>query len=157
MQAHGLCYVSVIERHGLHGSVAHGLLQDFGLQGGAVASSVGHDAHNVVVAGDSESDMELALASIEATSGGVCVVANGQVQAQVDLPIAGLMSDQRAHTVAQATEKLKSAWKSLGCELPYMGFNLIPLSVIPELRITDRGLVKVPELEIVPLFQTSSA
>ena len=85
--------------------------------------------------------------------GGVCVVRRGSVAARVALPVAGLMSDRRAGEVAAATTRLKRAWKAAGCTLPYMGFNLIPLSVIPEIRITDKGLVTVPETRIVPLFE----
>jgi adenine deaminase len=148
-----LCFVTVIERHGLSGEVAHGLLRNFGLKNGAVASSVGHDAHNVIVAGTNEPDMKLALATIKASRGGVCVVQRGKVVAEVALPVAGLISDLRAKEIAKLTTKLKKAWQAAGCVLPYMGFNLIPLSVIPEIRITDKGLVTVPGMEILPLFQ----
>lgn len=150
---HDLCFVTVVERHGKSGRVAHGLLRNFGLKGGAVASSVGHDAHNVILAGSNEADMKLALATLKSTRGGVCIVKNGKVLASVELPIAGLLSDQRARVIAKATTKLKKAWVRAGCTLPYMGFNLIPLSVIPEIRITDQGLVTVPAMEIVPLFE----
>jgi len=85
--------------------------------------------------------------------GGVCVVLRGRVAAQVALPVAGLISDQRARVVAAKTTALKTAWLAAGCTLPYMGFNLIPLSVIPEIRITDKGLVTVPGMQIVPLFE----
>jgi adenine deaminase len=149
----GLCFVTIIERHGLSGEVAHGLLRNFGLRNGAVASSVGHDAHNVIVAGTNEADMKLALEKIKATSGGVCVVRAGKVVAAVALPVAGLISDLRAKEVAKLTTKLKRAWQAAGCVLPYMGFNLIPLSVIPEIRITDKGLVTVPGMQILPLFE----
>ena len=71
----------------------------------------------------------------------------------VALPIAGLISDKRATAVAKETTALKQAWVAAGCALPYMGFNLIPLSVIPEIRITDKGYVTVPGMEILPLFQ----
>jgi adenine deaminase len=149
---HRLCFVTIVERHGRSGAVAHGLLRDFGLRDGAVASSVGHDAHNVILAGTNEPDMRRALAEIKRMRGGVCVVRSGKVTAKVALPIAGLMSDKRARAVAADTTKLKRAWKACGCRLPYMGFNLIPLSVIPEIRITDKGLVTVPGMRIVPLF-----
>lgn len=152
---HSLCFVSVIERHGKSGEVAHGLLRNFGLKFGAVASSVGHDAHNIIIAGTNEPDMALALATIKKSRGGVCIVRNGKVVAAVELPIAGLLSDQRAKVIAKATTKLKTAWRKAGCTLPYMGFNLIPLSVIPEIRITDKGLVTVPGMEILPLFERS--
>jgi adenine deaminase len=150
---HRLCFVTVVERHGKSGAVAHGLLRDFGLRDGAVASSVGHDAHNIILAGKSAGDMRRALAEIRRMRGGVCVVRGGKVAAKVALPVAGLMSDRRAGDVATATTKLKRAWKAAGCALPYMGFNLIPLSVIPDIRITDKGLVTVPETRIVPLFE----
>ncbi len=152
MAANDLCHLAVIERYGKSGEVAHTFLQNFGLKNGAVASSVGHDAHNVVVAGTSESAMDLAVESIRGSQGGVVVVQNGEIVAKVELPVAGLISDQRATEVAAATTILKEAWVAAGCTLPYMGFNLLPLSVIPEIRLTDKGLVKVPEMTIQPLF-----
>ena len=150
---HRLCFVSVIERYGKSGAVAHGLLQDFGLKSGAVASSVGHDAHNVIVAGTNEADMQLAVETLRKSNGGVVVILDGVIKALVELPIAGLLSDKRATVVAEETTRLKTAWVEAGCTLPYMGFNLIPLSVIPEIRITDKGLVLVPQMEIIPLFE----
>ncbi|MBB5754800.1 adenine deaminase [Prosthecomicrobium pneumaticum] len=150
---HGLCFVTVVERHGKSpGNVAHGLLSNFGLKRGAVASSVGHDSHNIIVAGTSEADMQVALDAIEAHQGGVCVVADGVVKALVALPIAGLLSDKRVTAVAEEVQALKREWEAAGCTIAYMGFNLIPLSVIPEIRITDKGLVLVPEMALQPLF-----
>ena len=149
---HALCFVTIIERHGLSGKVAHGLLMDFGLKEGAVASSVGHDAHNVIIAGTDEASMQLALDTLKAMRGGVCVVQKQRVVAKVALPIAGLISDLRGRAIAKETTKLKKAWSATGCTLPYMGFNLIPLSVIPEIRITDQGLVTVPGMQKIPLF-----
>ncbi len=151
---HGLCFVTIVERHGKSGAVAHGLLKDFGLKDGAVGSSVGHDAHNIILAGTDETDLQLALQTIKAMKGGVCVVRGGRVVAQVALPVAGLLSDQRATAVAAESTALKAAWTAAGCTLPYMGFNLIPLSVIPELRITDKGLVTVPGMRLLPLFES---
>ncbi|WP_230532152.1 adenine deaminase [Microvirga roseola] len=149
-----LTFVTVIERHGRTGGagVAHGFLKDFGLKSGAVASSVGHDSHNLIVAGTNEADMRVALDAIIEAQGGVCVVDQGQVIAMVPLPIAGLLSDKRVTDVAAETRVLKEAWERAGCKIPYMGFNLIPLSVIPEIRITDKGLVLVPEMKLVPLY-----
>ena len=154
---HQLCFVTVVERHGKSGAVAHGLLKDFGLRDGAVGSSVGHDAHNIILAGTNEADLQLALKTIKAMRGGVCVVRAGKVVAKVALPVAGLLSDKRATVVAAASTMLKQAWSEAGCTLPYMGFNLIPLSVIPEIRITDKGLVTVPGMQILPLFEPSPA
>jgi adenine deaminase len=148
-----LCFVTVVERHGKNGGVGHGLLKDFGLAAGAVASTVGHDAHNLIVAGRDEADMRLAVETLKRCQGGVCVVRDGRVVALVEMPVAGLLSDKRAGDVAEETVALKKAWNDAGCTLPYMGFNLLPLSVIPEVRITDKGLVTVPGMEIVPLFQ----
>ncbi len=153
LDRHGLCFVAVVERHGQGGGVAHGLLKDFGLTEGAVASSVGHDAHNIIVAGRGEADMQLAMQTVVADRGGVAVVRNGAVLARVPLPIAGLLSDKRAPAVAAETAALKGAWRALGCTLPYMGFNLIPLSVIPQIRLTDKGLVTVPGMQILPLME----
>ena len=155
LRRHDLTFVAVIERHGRSSGkrVALGLLRGFGLENGAVASSVGHDSHNLIVAGTNEADMQIALRTIAATQGGVCVVAAGKVTASVPLPIAGLLSDKRVTEVAAETRALKAAWTKAGCKIPYMGFNLIPLSVIPEIRITDKGLVLVPAMKQVPLFE----
>ena len=151
---YGLCFVTVVERHGKSsGNVAYGLLKDFGLKRGAVGSSVGHDSHNIIIAGTNEADMQVALAAIKEKQGGVCVVADGKVRARVALPIAGLLSDKRITEVAEEVKQLKVEWAEAGCTIPYMGFNLIPLSVIPEIRITDKGLVLVPQMELAPLFE----
>ncbi|WP_375455704.1 adenine deaminase C-terminal domain-containing protein [uncultured Methylobacterium sp.] len=159
LSRHGLCHVAVIERHGLTrppaAGVAHGLLSAFGLRRGAVASSVGHDSHNIIVAGLNEADMRVALDAIAQAQGGVCVVEDGRVVAFVPLPVAGLISDKRVGAVAEAVCVLKQAWARAGCTIPYMGFNLIPLSVIPQIRITDKGLVLVPEMRQVPLFEAA--
>ncbi|ATN35682.1 adenosine deaminase [Rhizobium sp. ACO-34A] len=154
-ERHGLCFVTVIERHGKSaGNVAYGLLSNFALKSGAVGSSVGHDSHNIIIAGTNEADMQVALRAIEEHQGGACVVQDGKVTAIVPLPIAGLLSDKRVHEVAKEVQALKVEWEKAGCTIPYMGFNLIPLSVIPEIRITDMGLVTVPQMEIVPLFES---
>jgi adenine deaminase len=80
---------------------------------------------------------------------------DGKVTAMVPLPIAGLLSDRRVTEVAEQVKALKIEWEKAGCSIPYMGFNLIPLSVIPEIRITDKGLVLVPEMQIQPLFEAA--
>ncbi|MBV8900744.1 MAG: adenine deaminase [Verrucomicrobia bacterium] len=153
LEREDLCFLTVVERHGKRGGAGHGLLKGFGLKNGAVASSVGHDAHNVVVAGTNESDMRAALGYVEKAQGGVCAVRRGEVLAAVELPVAGLLSDLRGSAVAAEAVRLKEVWLALGCRLPYMGFNLLPLSVIPEIRLTDKGLVLCPEMRLVPLFE----
>lgn len=161
---HGLCFVTIIERHGKtqdasgqNGNVAHGLLKDFGLKDGAVASSVGHDSHNIIIAGTNAEDMHVALAALKEHQGGVVTVQGGKVTAMVPLPIAGLLSDKRVTVVAEEMSTLKAVWKDMGCTIPFMGFNLIPLSVIPEIRITDKGMVRVPEMTIEPLYVAEPA
>ena len=154
---HNLTFVTVVERHGKSaGGIAHGFLADFGLRAGAVASSVGHDSHNLIVAGTNEADMRLALDTLVEAKGGVVVVEDGAVKAFVALPVAGLMSDKRVGEVAAETRALKAAWDAAGCTIPYMGFNLIPLSVIPEIRITDKGLILVPEMRVAPLYEPAA-
>ncbi|RCL35368.1 MAG: adenine deaminase [Puniceicoccaceae bacterium] len=153
LEGNDLCYLTVVERYDKNGGVGYSLLQNFGLKSGAVASSVGHDAHNIVIAGTNEADMTLALKEINKSQGAVIVVKEGNVIAKVELPIAGLLSDKRATVVAEESTILKKAWTEMGCTLPYMGFNLLPLSVIPEIRLTDKGLVTVPGMEILPLFE----
>jgi adenine deaminase len=153
LDRYDLCFVAVIERHGRNGGIAHGLLRDFGLTDGAVASSVGHDAHNLIVAGRTQEDMRLAIETVRTHDGGIVVVRGGQVRAVVPLPVAGLLSDRRAPEVARQTAELKLAWAELGCTVPFMGFNLLPLAVIPQIRITDKGLVSVPAMRLLPLFE----
>jgi adenine deaminase len=147
-----LVYLAVLERHGKNGGIGHGLLRGFGLRDGAVASSVGHDAHNLIIAGTNERDMQVALDTLIGSQGGICIVRQGEVLSLVELPVAGLIAVDRVHIVAKKVEAFRKQWDAMGCRLPYMGFNLLPLSVIPALRLTDKGLVRVPEMEIVPLF-----
>ena len=148
-----LCHLCVVERHGHNGEYAHGFLKNFNLKHGAVASSVGHDAHNIIVAGMNESDMKFAIDKITETQGGIVIVNKGTLIAKVELPIAGLLSDKRANIVAEENKILKDEWKNAGCTLPYMGFNLLPLSVIPNFRITNKGLVDVNTMKLIPLFE----
>ena len=148
-----LCHLCVIERHGINGEFAHGFLKDFNLKEGAVASSVGHDAHNIIVAGLNESDMKFAVNLINKFQGGVVIVNNGKLISSIKLPIAGLLSDKKASEVAKENKIFKDNWIKAGCDLTYMGFNLLPLSVIPNFRLTNKGLVDVNTMKIVPLFE----
>ena len=153
MKNHNLCHLCVIERHNISGDYAHGFLKDFNLKNGAVASSVGHDAHNIVVAGLNVEDMKFAVDRINETQGGIVIVQNKKLIAEVKLPIAGLLSDKKASEVAVENIKFKKSWEDAGCTLPYMGFNLLPLSVIPNFRITNKGLVDVNSMKLEPLFE----
>ncbi len=153
MKNHNLCHLCVIERHNISGDYAHGFLKDFNLKNGAVASSVGHDAHNIVVAGLNAEDMKFAVDRINETQGGIVIVQNKKLISEVKLPIAGLLSDKKASEVAIENIKFKKSWEDAGCSLPYMGFNLLPLSVIPNFRITNKGLVDVNSMKLEPLFE----
>ena len=153
LKQHNLCHICVIERHGKNGEYAHGFIQNFNLKYGAIASSVGHDAHNVIVAGINENDMKFATDLIKKYQGGVVIVNNGRLISNIKLPIAGLLSDKKASEVAIENKNFKKNWIQAGCTLAYMGFNLLPLSVIPNFRITNKGLVDVNSMKIIPLFE----
>jgi adenine deaminase len=157
IQKHDLCHLCVIERHNKVGDYAHGFLKGFNLKLGAVASSVGHDAHNIIVAGNNPEDMQFAVNRIQETQGGIVIINNKKLVAEVKLPIAGLLSDKKASEVAKENEIFKKSWIEAGCILPYMGFNLLPLSVIPNFRITNKGLVDVNSMKIEPLFEYYNA
>ena len=153
LKKHNLCHLCVIERHGINGSFANGFIKNINLKEGAIASSVGHDAHNIIVAGYSEKDMKFAVDTINKYQGGIVIVNNGKLISLVKLPIAGLISDKRASKVALENKIFKKKWINTGSTLPYMGFNLLPLSVIPNIRLTNKGLVDVNTMKIIPLFQ----
>jgi adenine deaminase len=143
--------VAVVERHRATGNIGLGFVRGFGIRRGAIASSVGHDAHNITVIGVSDEDMATTVNTIASIGGGQVVVSRGKVLARVGLPIAGLMSDEPVEIVSAQLEKLHLAAKRLGIKIrsPFMQMAFLPLAVIPELRITDKGLVDVEERRIV--------
>jgi adenine deaminase len=149
-----LLKLAVVERHHGSGNLGLGLVQGFGMRRGALASSVAHDSHNIVVVGALESDMLLAVRRLTALGGGLVVVAAGQVLAELPLPIAGLMSPRPLEEVAAAYSRLKTAYRGLGGVLPdpFMALSFLALPVIPELKLTDLGLVDVHRFRVVPLF-----
>lgn len=149
-----LLKLAVVERHHGSGNLGLGLVQGFGMRRGALASSVAHDSHNIVVVGALESDMLLAVRYLTALGGGLVVVAAGQVLAELPLPIAGLMSPRPLEEVAAAYSRLKTAYRGLGGVLsdPFMALSFLALPVIPELKLTDLGLVDVHRFRVVPLF-----
>ena len=118
-----------------------------------MASTVAHDAHNLLVIGTNDEDMALAANTLIQCGGGMVVVQDGQVLGLVPLPIAGLMSDQPVDQVSALVEQLESAWEKIGCEMvsPFMTMALIPLACLPQLRLTDRGLVDCVRFQFVPL------
>ena len=146
--------LAVVERHRGTGNVGLGLVKGFGLRTGALASSVAHDSHNIVVVGASDADMQAAVAALVRLGGGQVAVAEGEVLAELPLPIAGLMSDRPLAEVARAGRELVQAAQELGCTLPdpFMQLSFLTLPVIPALKLTDRGLVDVGKFRHVPLF-----
>lgn len=145
--------LAVIERHRATGQTGLGFVRGFGLRGGAIASTVAHDSHNLVIAGDNDADMERAAQEIERLQGGWVVISQGQVLASLALPIAGLLSDQNLEEVAQANLALIEATQKLGGKAPnpFMSLSFLALPVIPSLKLTDLGLVDVDLFQLVPL------
>ncbi len=148
-----LAKIAVVERHLGTGRVGLGLVRGFGLTRGALASTVAHDAHNLVVVGATDEDMDHAVGRLVELGGGVVVVANGVVEAELPLPVAGLLSTAPLGEVVEASRACVDAAGRLGCTLPspFQTLAFLALSVIPKLKITDRGLVDVDRFEIVPL------
>ena len=148
-----LLKIAVIERHRASGNVGIGFVKGFGLKRGAIASTVAHDNHNIVVVGANDADMLAAAHAVAETNGGQAVVADGQVLAAVPLPIAGLMSDLPLEEVKERVAAMTRAARQLGGTLPdpLMTMSFLALAVIPELKITDLGLVDVNEFRRVPL------
>ncbi len=145
--------LAVIERHRGTGNIGLGFVRGFGLRAGALASTVGHDSHNLAVVGTSDADMLAAARALEAVGGGQCVVRDGRVMAMLALPIAGLMSDRPAREVIAQQRVLLDAARTLGCPHadPFMPLSFLPLAVIPHLKLTDLGLVDVDRFAVVPL------
>jgi adenine deaminase len=145
--------MAVIERHHNTGNIGLGFVKGFQFQGGAIASTVGHDAHNIAVVGDSDEDMFIAATTLARSGGGQCVVAQGALLALLPLPIAGLMSDAPPTIVIEQQRTVLDAIASLGCKLddPFMPLSFLPLSVIPKLKLSDLGLIDVDKFAIVPL------
>jgi len=146
--------LAVVERHRGTGNIGLGFVHGFGLKAGALATSVSHDSHNIVVVGTNDADMWEAVRTIERMQGGLVAVEGGSVLAAVRLPIAGLISEEPfEQVVGQVTEVLGAA-KKLGSALPdpFIALSFLALPVIPALRLTDRGLVDVARFRIVPLF-----
>lgn len=146
--------IAVVERHRGTGNVGLGLVQGFSLKDGALASTVAHDSHHIVVVGANDEDMKVAVAELVRLGGGQVVARRGKVLAALPLPIAGLMSDQPLEEVHKLSQELQQAARGLGAALPdpFMSLSFLALPVIPALKITDLGLVDVGRFTIVPLF-----
>lgn len=147
--------MAVVERHGRSGGVGLGFVRGFGLTRGAVASSVGHDSHNIVIAGADDASMTHALEVLVELQGGLVVTDGDATLASLPLPIAGLMSDRPLHEVRDGLDRLEEAYRALGGNLaaPFMALSFLALAVIPSLKITDKGLVDVDAFELVNLWE----
>ncbi|WP_281650021.1 adenine deaminase [Novacetimonas hansenii] len=149
--ARDIARVCVVARHGHNDNIGRGLVKGFGLKAGALASSVGHDSHNICVVGLEGADMAVAVNHLETTGGGFVVVRDGRVLADLPLPIAGLMSDAPFEQVAARLEVLRAAARGVGCVLdePFLQLAFLPLPVIPHLKITDFGMVDVDRMALL--------
>jgi adenine deaminase len=151
------CQIALVERHQATGGVVNAFVAGFGYEGPmAMASTVAHDSHHMIVVGTDRENMALAANRLAEVGGGITLYKDGKEQALVELPIAGLMSDSPAHEVAAKADKLIAAMVDCGCTLnnAYMQHSLLALVVIPELRISDLGLVDVRTFEFIPVIET---
>jgi adenine deaminase len=148
-----LAKIAVVERHHATGRVGLGFVRGSGLRQGAIATTVAHDAHNVVVIGSSDDDMHAAVSRLVELGGGIVAVRDRQVLAECELPVAGLLSRRPAHEVIAQSRRCTEAAHALGWtgEAPFMTLSFLALSVVPALKITDRGLVDVLRGSVVPL------
>jgi adenine deaminase len=150
-----ICQIARVERHKATGKVVNAFVSGFGYNKPcAVASTVAHDSHHMIVIGTNKADMAEAANILKRVGGGVVVVSEGKQLALVELPIAGLMSDEPAEIVAAKADKMVAAMQACGCNLnnAYMQHSLLALVVIPQLRISDLGLVDVTTFKPVELF-----
>ena len=160
VESHGdTCQIALVERHRATGGVTNALVSGFGYQGRmAMASTVAHDSHHMIVVGTDRDQMALAANRLAEVGGGVTLYRDGEELALVELPIAGLMSDSPAAEVAAKAQQLGKAMEACGCTLnnAYMQHSLLALVVIPELRISDLGLVDVRTFEFIPVLETTT-
>jgi adenine deaminase len=150
---HDLVKIAVVERHHATGRIGLGLATNLGLRRGAFASTVAHDAHNIVVLGVDDRDMAACAMRLAEIGGGVVIADGGRVVEELPLPVAGLMSDKPLAEVHERMRSMERRLATMGVTMaaPFMTLSFLALSVIPELKITDRGLVDVTRFELVPL------
>ena len=150
-----LLKLAVVERHRASGNIGLGLVRGFGLQKGAIASSVAHDSHNVIVAGVTDEEICKAVETVRDMGGGLAVVRGNEILATVPLEIGGLMSRKPIDALVIQLKSAKKAAADIGCRIdePFMALSFLGLPVIPQLKLTDKGLVDVNRFEVVPLFE----
>ncbi len=149
-----LLKICVIERHRATGRIGKGILKGMGLKSGAIATSVAHDSHNIVVTGVSDEDIFKASLAVIKMGGGIAVADKGEILGTLPLPIAGLMSEMSVEKVDEVLARLLKVTKGLGAlpRHPFFTLSFLCLPVIPELKITDKGLVDTEKFEVVDLF-----
>ena len=151
--ARDLVKIAVVERHHGSGRVGLGFATGVGLKRGAFASTVAHDAHNIVLLGVDDGDLAACVRRLAELGGGIVVAEGGRIRGELPLPVAGLLSDRPLEEVAERLERLEEMLAGMGVAIPspFMAMSFLALSVIPELKLTDRGLVDVGKFELVPL------
>jgi adenine deaminase len=149
-----LLKIAVIERHKGTGNMGRGYVKGMGLKHGALASSVAHDSHNIIVVGTTDAEMRLAVEAVVQMGGGLAAISGTKILAKLALPIAGLMSLEPVSRVRDQLDSLIGIAHELGSNLkdPFMTLSFLALPVIPELKLTDMGLIDVNKFEVVPLF-----
>ena len=147
--------ICVIERHRATGNIGKGFVKGFNLKCGAIASTVAHDSHNMIVIGTNDADMYAAAVALIKCKGGKVVVKDGEVIAELPLPIAGLMSDRNFDSVVNKCEELNKTAHSIGCKLedPFMTMGFLSLPVIPELKVTDKGVFDTNKFDFIDIFE----
>jgi len=148
---HDILKLVVVERHKGTGNIGRGFIHGFGLKNGALASSVSHDSHNIVAVGTNDTDIYKAINEVVNLRGGLAVVSEGRITASLALPISGLLSDQPLASVVANTEKVEQAAQEIGCVIPsaFATLSFMALPVIPEIRLTDMGVVDVHNFKII--------
>jgi adenine deaminase len=152
LEAGKLCKIAVIERHGARGFVGVGLLSGYGLKGAAVASTVGHDSHNLIVAGTHDADMLAAAERVREIKGGYTLVHGGKAVGDVRLPVYGLMSGEEPEELISALDSLTAKTRMFGVPAhiePFITLSFMALPVIPEIRITDMGMFDVTSFSFI--------
>ncbi|MBR1942484.1 adenine deaminase [bacterium] len=150
--------ICVVERHRASGNIGKGFVKGFGIKDGAIASTVAHDSHNMIIIGTNDKDMLLAQKELVKSQGGKVVIKNGEVLAKLPLPVAGLMSDKDINYVTEQSEALNKAAKEIGCVVddPFMTMGFLSLPVIPELKITDKGVFSTKGFDFIDIFDTQA-
>ncbi|RKX82115.1 MAG: adenine deaminase, partial [Spirochaetes bacterium] len=146
--------VVVIERHSASGNIGKAFVHGLGLKNGAIASTVAHDSHNIVIVGTNDRDIYTAFKHISKIQGGLAAVKNGKVIGDLPLPVAGLLSELRYEKVVDELISLRKKVRELGCthKRPFMILSFLCLSAIPKLKVTDLGLINVSQFKVVPVF-----